>query len=409
MRVAVDARLPEGDFGGVQQTILGLADGLARLENHDDDEYLFLVRRHHEWLSQVLRPPCRAVVVDQVSARGGRAVERLGQRSPTAGQVAGHLVEGRGRVLPPQPAAVGAANVDLVHFMLQRGFRTRLPNVYQPHDLQHVHLPEHFHPLNRAYRARSYRQMAAQASRVAVMTTSGRADVVRHLGARPEAVVVVPWASVRTLGPPDPTAGARADRLGLPPRYLLFPAQTRPHKNHVRLVRALGRLRREGLETPLVLTGRNGAAWPAVVAAIREEGVSDLVRPLGYVDEGLLSEIYRRAVALVFPSLYEGWGLPLLEAFEVGLPVLCSDRPPLREIAGDAAMLVDPEDVGALAAALRTLWGEELRWRLAAAGQRRATAFSWVRTAATFRAVYRDVLGAATPEDRALLAAPPLV
>lgn len=410
MRVVVDARLPEGDFGGVQQTILGLASGLAQLDGADD-EYRFLVREDHGWLRPALNGRCTALVARQVAARGGEAVERLRRRSAVAGLVVGHAIEGRGRVLPPEDPAVRGADPDLVHFMLQRGFRTRRPNVWQPHDLQHVHLPELWHPLNRAYRQVAYRAMARQADRVGVMTSDAIADVGTHLAVPAARVVVVPWASVLSLTPSADDSAARLSAAGVRGRYVLLPAQTRAHKNHVGLVRALGLLRRSGIEVPLVLTGRRMGAWPQVAAAITEEGLEDLVCALDYVDEPLLRALYERAEAVVFPSLYEGWGLPLVEAFEVGTPVVCSDRSPLREIAGGAAELVDPLDPSSIADGVRRVWQDvEHRDRLREAGLARSAVFSWERTARRFRAVYRDVLRMGlTDADRALLAEPPPV
>ncbi len=404
MRVLIDARLPEGDFGGVQQTILGLASGLSRLDDADD-EFRFLVRPDHGWLAPGLGGPCTALVTSQVAERGGEAVERLRRRSSVAGQLVGHLIEGRCRVLPGEDPVVRRADPDLVHFMLQRGFRTSRPNVWQPHDLQHVLLPELWHPLNRAYRHIAYRAMARQADRVGVMTSDAVADVRTHLRVPSERIVVVPWASVLSLAPATGDSAAPVVAAGVPDRYLLFPAQTRAHKNHVRLLRALGLLRREGLEVPLVLTGRRMGAWPQVAAVIAEEGLCEQVWALDYVDEALLGALYERAQALVFPSLFEGWGLPLVEAFEAGTAVVCSDLSPLREIAAGAAELVDPLDPSSIASGIRRVWEDpEHRERLRTAGRARSAAFSWDWTARRFRAVYRDVLGAKlSGEDRDLL------
>jgi glycosyltransferase involved in cell wall biosynthesis len=399
--VAIDARIVDGMPGGVQQTMLGLAMGLADLDDRGDS-YLFLVYRDHAWLAPALTGPCEPLIV-------GR--EPYAETAPIRKAVR-YLVQGRGRVLPPSDGTAEAAGVDLIHFMQQRGFRTRLPNIYHPHDLQHLYYPEWFHPLQRIYRTLSYRAMARQASRVAVMTTAARAETAAHLKIPESRIIVVPWASVMALYPREPLSTADRADLGVPPRYLLYPAQTWPHKNHILLLRALALLRREyGISIPVVLTGRRTEHWQAVAAEAARLGVDDLVVSLGFVSTGVMRGLYGRAEALIFPSLYEGWGLPVVEALDMGLPVLCSDVSPLSEIVSEAAVRFDPNDPVEVADAMRSLWNDPAtRRRLSAAGRRRSKAFSWTATAARFRAHYRDVLGLAPlGDDAALLQEPPPV
>jgi glycosyltransferase involved in cell wall biosynthesis len=402
MRIALDARVRDGEPGGVQQTVLGLASGLAALTDADD-EYLFLVDGDYDWLRPALRGPCRPLVAAGAPARG--PLTWAARQGELAGKVTGYLLEARGRVLPPSDGTVERAGAQLVHFLRQRGFSTPLPSVYQPHDLQHLVHPRFFHPLTRAYRRVVYRAMARRASRVAVMTTAGRDEVLRHLPVAPSDVVVVPWASLLSHYP-----AIEHPPRGVPDRYLLYPAQSWPHKNHLGLVTALSHLRAQGLEVPVVLTGRRTAHWQAVESAAADAGVGDLLHPRGFVAPVELRALYAGAVGVVVPSLYEGWGLPVVEAFEAGVPVACSGISPLREIAAGAALHFDPADHTAIAVALRRLWCDAgLRRRLAGAGRLRANAFSWERTARLFRAHYRAVLGHPTQEDRVLLAAPPVV
>lgn len=319
-----------------------------------------------------------------------------------------YLAESRGHILPASDGTVEAAGADLIHFMLQRGFRTKLPNLYQPHDLQHLEHPEWFHPLQRTYRLLSYRAMARQASRVVVMTTPARGTTAARLRVPESKVAVVPWASVMPLYGSAILPRISLDRLGVPERFLLYPAQTWAHKNHIRLAQAVALLRREhDLSVFVVLTGRRNAYWSKIEAEIRALGVEDLVISLGWVDTQVLRSLYQAADALIFPSLYEGWGLPIVEALDVGLPVLCSNITPLQEIALEAALTFDPRNPAAIADAIRAAWSDgALRERLATAGCHRSRAFSWTSTAARFRAHYRDVLGLSPlGDDAALLAA----
>lgn len=409
MRVVLDARLRDGEPGGVQQAVLGLAAGLAELHG-GGDEYLFLVHPEHDWLRPALTGPCQPLVTTLPTATrtAVRAARAVRGRAPTLGRVLEYAASSGPHVLPAPDAAVEAARPDVVHFLLQRGFRTRRPNIYQPHDLQHVHHPEFFSPLHRAYRRIGYRAMAQQASRVAVMSASGMDDVVTHLSVPRERVIVVPWAS--TLAD---DAGLPAEiPAAVPPRYVLYPAQSWPHKNHLRLVAALAVLRRRyGLDIPLVLTGRPNEHWPVVAAELRRCGVEDLVVHLGFVTPEVLRTLYHHAVGMVFPSLFEGWGLPVVEAFTLGVPVACSRISPLTEIAQDAALMFDPLDADDIAAALARLWTDgATREQLAMAGRARGSAFDWARTAALFRAHYRTLLrGEVTDQDRELLTAQPSV
>ncbi len=405
LRVAIDARVHDGEYVGIQQTMRGLAEGLATLDG--EDTYHFLVWEHHVWIESALRGPCRPLVVRDPD-RGPFEYSSLGRRAPALAKSIAHMWEGRGRVLPAPDPAVEALAPDLIHFMQQRGFRTSRPNIFQPHDLQHEHLPEFFHPLQRAYRRVSYRAMARQADRVSVMTSAVRDEIVRHLAVKPSDVIVVPWGSVWS----GPGSSALVPSIpGVPHRYVLFPAQSWPHKNHEGLVRALAVLRGQGCDVPVICTGPRNEHWTAVIELARSLRVDDLLVDLGLVTPEELQALYRGAVALVFPSTYEGWGLPVVEALALGVPVACSAITPLVEIAAGAARLFDPASPESIAGAVRVLWADESERRtLADAARARGAIFSWGRTAEMFRAHYRDVCGRRLSDrDAELLAAPAVV
>jgi len=174
------------------------------------------------------------------------------------------------------------------------------------------------------------------------------------------------------------------------PGFILAVGTVEPRKNYPRLLAAYRQLReRKGGAPPLVIAGRPGWAYGDTLNRIQAEPG---VRYLGHVDDRTLSALYEAAGALAFPSLYEGFGLPLLEAMAHGVPCVAGNTGALPELAGDAALLVDPEDVGAIEVALEhALTDEELRERLSAAGRERAAAFSWERTASLTRDVLRKI------------------
>ena len=176
---------------------------------------------------------------------------------------------------------------------------------------------------------------------------------------------------------------------GLQPGFILAVGTVEPRKNYPRLLAAYRRLRSGLLAPPLVIAGRPGWAYGDTIEKIRSEPG---VRYLGHVDEPTLSALYESAAVLAFPSLYEGFGLPLLEAMARGLPAVVSTAGALPELAGDAAILVNPEDSQAIEVGLeRALTDKELRAKLAAGGRERSRQFTWQRTASLTRDVLRGI------------------
>jgi glycosyltransferase involved in cell wall biosynthesis len=233
------------------------------------------------------------------------------------------------------------------------------------------------------------------AARVIAVSEATRSEILERYRLSPERVVVVPEAADPRFTPASAADRARVRaRYGLAGPYVLFVGLIEPKKNLGTLLRAVARLARAGRFRPATLAIVGARGWgtedPAATAA--RLGLGDLVRCLGPVPDGDLPALYGEALAFVFPSLWEGFGLPVLEAMAAGAPVLASQRGALPEVAADAALLVEPE-VGALADALDRLLGDAaLRERLREAGLRRARVYSWERAARETTAVYRAAL-----------------
>jgi glycosyltransferase involved in cell wall biosynthesis len=234
------------------------------------------------------------------------------------------------------------------------------------HDVQHLDLPHLFSRAQRVYRAFAYDRAARRADRVIVVSEFVKRRAVERLRLDPGRVSVTPLAV--DLNVLTPTYGAREP-------FLLYPAKSWPHKNHTRLFTAFELIRRRRPELRLVLTGDGThRRLPA--------GVEDR----GHVPRAEIVSLLQRASALVFPSLYEGFGLPPLEAMACGCPVACSDRASLPEVVGDAARLFDPEKPEAIAAAVEEVLDDPTPW--VARGLARAARFSWDETARLTDAVY---------------------
>lgn len=421
LRVVIDARLKDGLSGGVQQWVIGLASGLSKLQG--DDEYLFLVEEDEgQWLLPYLSGGCRlltrakAVGGGQISNRPARASlrSRLGASFPRMHRVWQRLRRrANARYVSLSDGTVERIAPDVVHFPTQAAFLTEIPTIYQPWDLQHVHLPEFFSPDEVAKRHFTYRRFSRAAALVIAPTTSAKHDFVEEFRLDPSRIVVVnvPPATLAYSNASSVEMDAVAQRLGLPERFVYYPAQTWPHKNHSRLIQAIAQLHASGLAVPLICTGHRTDLYAELLDEAADLGIGDLVTFLGFVSALEVQAVYHRARMLVFPSLYEGWGLPVLEAFEAGVPVACSNVTPLADLAHDAAILFNPKNPAEIAEAIRRLWIDDaIAADLIKRGHAVANGFDWSNTARIMRAHYGLVAGRPpNPDDENLLAATPVV
>lgn len=416
--------MADGRSGGVQQWVIGLAAALSRLDDGTED-YRFLVNEGHEaWLTPYLGGRCRLLAYPATLApeSGPRVERRARPRRGRRARLVGILWRIRRRrfvtrtpihAVSPFDRTIKEAGTDVMHFTRQSASTTTVPSIYQPWDLQHLHLPQFFAPDALKARDATYRAFCAQAALIVVATTWVKDDVSAQYDIAPERIAVVnPPPVTEAYVPPAPEeVSAIAARLGLPDRYAFYPAQTWGHKNHERLFEALRRLRDRGIEVPLVCTGHQSDRYPALMRLAAELGIDGQILFLGFLSSTEIQVVYRRATCLVFPSLYEGWGLPILEAFGADLPVACSNVTSLPALVGDAAVVFEPTDPGAIASAIERLWVDDaLRSELVERGRARTRQFDWHRTALTMRAHYRRLAGRESdPRDLGLLAAEPLV
>ncbi len=271
------------------------------------------------------------------------------------------------------------------------------PTVVTVHDLSFVRYPEAFRPLNRLYLRVMTRRSVFRARRIITDSRSTQNDLVTLWGVSADRISVVP-IGVEGDYRPAPAAEVEAFRRhrGLPDRFVLYLGTLEPRKNVTAAIAAFARwVQATGdRKTWLVVAGAKGWYYQTVFARVQALGLADRVLFPGYVPAAELPAWYRAAEVFVYPSLYEGFGLPPLEAMACGTPVITSNTSSLPEVVGDAALLVDPYDVEAIAEALaRLLEDEELRQRLREAGLARARQFSWERTARETLAAYRLALG----------------
>lgn len=259
-------------------------------------------------------------------------------------------------------------------------------------DLAPLHLPEAWPVLQRRLYRLWHRLVLARAGVLFTLSEATRADLFRWFGPLRKPVVVTPAAADPAYGPrPAPEVAAVLRRYALHPPYALYVGINKPSKNLGRLIEAWRRVRGEAVDrsATLVLAGPWDPRYPLALG----EGV----RHLGMVPEEVLPALYTGARLFVFPSLWEGFGLPVLEAMACGVPVACSDIPALREVGGAAARFFDPREVTAMARVLAEAWAraEDPAWR--AACRARAAEFSWEETARRTLAAYRPWMRPGAP------------
>jgi glycosyltransferase involved in cell wall biosynthesis len=285
----------------------------------------------------------------------------------------------------------------------------RVPSIFTPWDFQHEHYPEFFSGANLLRRQSLYPEACRQASAIVAGTPSVREDVCRFTGQPIEKVFLMPWGTPSEYVFPQPTEELLrvvAEDLRLPKEFALYPAQTFPHKNHIRLLQALAQLREDrGLVVHLVCTGATNEHYDEIWHEVLRLELQNQVRFTGYVEDSYLQALYQIATFVVFPSLFEGWGFPPLEAISNGVPLACSRIQPISEHVGDAAIYFDPTSVSSISEAIGMLASnEELRAELRRRGIEARGNHSWDACARSHRALYRLLGGARlSEEDRVLL------
>jgi len=399
LRICVDARLISGQSGGIEQAVIGLAHGLSNLDDGDEEYHFLTYNEFDDWLRPFVRGPCQIVSVpapawgvtsDQNSAR-----KKVSTWLRRGWDEFGPLIAGR-RSIKPLPISDGTIEkhgYDLMHFTFQRAFRTKVPSIYQPWDLQHRHLPELFSRRERLGRDIIFKEFCQQARIVVVASNWIKEDLIEQYELPANKITVIPMApALLAYSEPDTKQlESTQQKYSLPDEFVFYPAQTFKHKNHMGLLYSLAHLReKHSLIIPLVCSGRLNEFFSEILAVTKKLRLIDQVRFLGYVAVDDLYSLYKLARALVFPTKYEGWGFPLSEAFIAGVPVACSNVTTLPEQAGDAALLFDPNDIDSISDAIFRVWtDEQLRRQLVERGKKRVQSYSWEKSARLYRAHYR--------------------
>ncbi|MBE3097701.1 MAG: glycosyltransferase family 4 protein [Planctomycetes bacterium] len=368
MRIAIDARKLQ-DFG-IGTYIRNLLHQLARLDQAT--EYILLCRGQDAGLAQQLGANFRSVVEP---ARPYSVSEQF--RIPIA-LIHEHvdLFHAPHYVLPP---LVPCRSVVTIHDCIHLMFPQYLPN-----------------RLAYTYARASIWAATRRADRILTVSESSKSDILRCFNVPADKIVVTYNAiDERFLTEPAEADMVRArERYQLTNPFILYVGNIKPHKNLERLIEAFTQVRRQGFDQlTLVIIGDQISKYQSLRRAVHQHKLHKHVRFLGFVAPETLSALYRLARVFVFPSLYEGFGLPPLEAMASGTPVLSSNVSSLPEVLGEAALLVDPYSADAIAEGIvRLLTDEALRATLKARGLARVRLYSWEESVRRVREVYDEVM-----------------
>jgi glycosyltransferase involved in cell wall biosynthesis len=367
MRVAIDARKLH-DFG-IGTYIRNLLRHLARIDR--DNEYVLLCQQADLGIADQLGSNFRTVL------------------EPSPNYSVREQIHVPWTLRREQPDVFHAP-----HYVLPPAVRRR--SIVTIHDCIHIMFPQYLpNRMAYAYAKASMWSATRQSNRILTVSEASKRDIMRFFNVPADKIVVVYNAiDERFRVPPSEEAIARVrERYQLDRRFVLYAGNIRPHKNLVRLIEAFADLRTNGFEdVTLLIIGDEISKLPALRRAVHSHKLHKHVRFLGYLSDDMLAILYRLASVFVFPSLYEGFGLPPLEAMASGTPVVTSNVSSLPEVTGGAAILVDPYEVDSIREGIqRVLTDPGLCEELRAKGIARSREFSWEASVARTREIYEEV------------------
>ena len=373
MRIGINTLVAiPSEIGGTLTYVRKLIENLARID--EENEYFLFVAPWNQELFQVKKKNFRQIICNV-------PVEVLPLR-----------------ILYEQtvlPILVWKNKIDIFHSAASVSpFLLFCPSVLTLHDVISLIFPKLTPLIFRFYRGITYRISARRAQLIITVSHSAKEDLVRFLGIRGEKIAVI------YHGSEQPNVKVKDERCTTPLQekkrneipYILWVGKMYGHKKLTRLVYAYNKLIKtyQGIKHRLVLCGMKGWGYPSFAKTIEDLNLQDKVIFKGYVPDDVLKSIYANANLFVFPSLTEGFGFPILEAMSCRVPVITSNYGGMAEIAGDAALLVDPYDVDEIAEAIyRVLTDENLRKDLIKKGLERVSQFSWEKTARETLTVYK--------------------
>ena len=378
--IAIDARLPDSLVGGVQQVICSLAQGFSLSSNSNIDR-TWIVYEGTSWWKKYIPKNDHILEIRPPAGRFSLSIVR---KYP---KVASFMSPWIMRFLEkknPFDHLLRKLRIDLVHLPFQEGFKTELPYIYHPHDLQHCHHPEFFSRQQLLRRDSHWFGLAKNASLVISETHHVSADLRKFWKIEDERIEILPS--------PPPIRVASSRKLTTD-RYLLYPAAFWLHKNHSRLIDAISCLNSQGIFVNLVFTGAKLGEYEVLRNKVLDAGLIDQIIFKGHLSDENFMDLFENATGIIVPTLFESYSLPIWEAMRLGIPVACSNIDALPDQVGEAGLLFDPLNVESISNAVGKIWSDsELRQTLSSASKKRTEFLNPEFFANAFCALYRKVL-----------------
>lgn len=389
MKIAIDYSLVTGEQAGIGQYLRNLVQALLKIDRENSYTLYALWSLTH----YLLHPSMK---VDFPKEGNYKAVYK---NLPVPFQVFRYL-----SLVPGAPASfreymLGGLDADVVHsctFCVPRFRDRRKKLVVTIYDLTVITNPECHKKANIRHCTAGAKDAIKYADSIIAISEHTKRDLIERLGAPPELITVTQLAAGEDyyeVTDADKRRRAR-ERYKLPENYILFVGSLEPRKNVKTLFKAYSQMKESyKKEFPLVIAGGRGWLNSDVPEMVKALGIEERVKFAGYIENADIAAVYSQAAAFAYPSLYEGFGLPILEAMQCGAPVITSNTSSMPEVAGDAAVLVVPTDAEELAAALESVLADEAkRVEMRRKGLERASRFSWERCARESLEVYKKVV-----------------
>ena len=370
MRIGFDAHMIGAHYGGNTTYAANLCRALAEVCPEDAELLLYVTKSASAQAVRDLHPRLQPVKIADV---------------PPPLRIACML-----------PLRLKRDGVEVIQVQYFRPPYCPCPSVTAVHDLSFEYHPEFFNRIQRTYLKAFVPWSARRTDAVVTVSQYSKDDICKRYGVSPERVFVTHIGCGPEFMPIEDRSRLEStrQRLGLPERYVLFVSNIQPRKNLVGLMEAVSRLGAQHDDVKLVVVGKKQLGYETVERHMVELGLESRTMFVGFMSDERVADLYNMARVFVYPSFFEGFGLPPLEAMACGTPVVASNTTSIPEVTGEAAILVDPHDSDAIAEGIRSVLEKPgLAARLSRAGLEQAKTFSWQRAARENYEVYRKVTG----------------
>jgi glycosyltransferase involved in cell wall biosynthesis len=397
-KIAIDARIVPGSPGGIEQFLLGLCHGLGQLDDGEEEFYFIVNKNMTEWISPYIKGRCNILTTknDYPGYRINLA-SRFRKTYEFYKQAKGFFPKNKYR-LYVSDGLIEEKKIDLIHFILPLScFRTEVKTMYHVHDLQHLYLPEYFSKYEMKYREFYYRHYCKCSNMIDVSSKYVKDTIIEKYNIKEDKIVVIYGASTTSaynVATDNTYRQYVIDKYNLPNKFIFYPAQTWEHKNHDGLIKALHLIKtKTNININVICTGKQTQNFSNIQKLLHSLKMEGQVSFLGFIPESDIKIIYKLSDFVIFPTKYEGLGLPLLESFQEGVPVACSAVTCLHEYAQDAALLFNPYDINDIADAILLLYSnDKVKNELSEKGRQRAIEFTWKKAAIALRECYRKII-----------------